>query len=160
MNPTLLASLTQSLPGILVIVGSFIVCAMGGVFAMINITSRKIKASKQESDDLQTKIRALYKEESLAQDEKIKNQSGELTDLRSRMMSIEAENRMMKDILLGRDQTSLEYRKRVEATLTLVDKLSEIITINGTKTDAIMAEVQSVNRNIETLAAAIAKQKK
>jgi len=48
----------------------------------------------------------------------------------------------------------------VEATLTLVDKLSEIITINGTKTDAIMAEVQSVNRNIETLAAAIAKQKK
>lgn len=132
-----------------------------GIFATIGITESKArertKARQTESDELQEKIKKLYQEESRAQDEKIQEQDKQLKDLNERLVTIEAENKLMKRLLNGTDDKSLAYRAKVETTLKLVDELAQVIILNGKKTDKIMLGVQMVNKNIEKLARAIEK---
>lgn len=124
---------------------------IGGIFVVIGITDKKAKDRKSEEETLQEKIKKLYQEESGIQDEKIKEQAEKLKALGERLIVVETENTLMKELLKGTDVTTVAYRARVEATLTLVDKLSEIITLNGKKTDAILVLAEKTNENIEKL---------
>lgn len=132
-----------------------------GGLAIIGITDKKArersKERLEEQEELQEKIKKLYQEESQAQDEKIKEQAMKLKDLGDRLIAVEAENNMMKKIIGGTDPSSIEYRKRVEATLILVEKLAEVIMANGTKADKTLDAVLKVDKSVLTLAEAISK---
>lgn len=134
-----------------------------GGFAIIGITDYKakelLKGRKDEQEKLQESIRALYKEESEAQNEKIRDQSGKLKELSERLATVEGENKTFRSLLTGTDEKSIEYRQRVEATLKLVDQLAKVIALNGTKTEAILELSEKTNKNIEKLIKVMSKKK-
>jgi hypothetical protein len=115
-----------------------------GFLAVLGIvdwkTRERAKETKVEQDTLQENIRKLYKEESAAQDEKIKSQALQIGELSDRLKTVESENSIMKSLLLSTDEKSVAYRARMEK-----------------KTDDIMIQMQTVNQNIQTLAEAIQK---
>lgn len=134
---------------------------VAGGLVVIGITDKKTRermAERQaEAEKLQESIRKLYQEESAAQNEKIHELTTNIAELTTRLNVVEGENRVMKAILQGTDPKQAEYRKRVEVTLTLVDKLADVILQNGKKSDKILEETLIINKNIETLAKAIKK---
>ncbi len=130
---------------------------VGAVVVVLNVLDKKLKEREALSDNLQEKIKKLYQEESAAQDSKIQEQAVKIKDLGERLATVEGENKTMRSILQGTDANSTEYRKRVEATLILVDQLAKIIALNGTKTDAILKLSEKTNENIEKLIRAIGK---
>lgn len=153
------------IPQWLVTVGLVVTGALAVLGIVSQQTSSKSKNQQEEADSLAQKVRNLYKEESDAQNEKIKVQAGQLTSLSERLASLEGENKTFRSILTGTDDQSKSYRARVEASLTLVDKLAEVIMENGKKTNAMMEEVtiimeaiKGINTNIEKLVIAMNKQ--
>ncbi len=129
---------------------------VAGGLAVLGITEKKANERTQdrqtEADALQEKIRALYLEESKAQDDKIKDQAIKIKGLEERLATVEGENRTFRSVISGTDDQSREYRKRVESTLALVDKLSVVILQNKEEMEEGFAVV---NANIERLAKAI-----
>lgn len=139
----------------------FVPLMVAGGLVVIGITDKKYRETSQkrqeEATNLQKSIRDLYKEESDALKEKIDEQNQIISDVSDRLTKVEAENAVMKSILQGTDPKTGEYRKRVEATLNLVEKLSEVIMQNCKKSDKILSECLSINQNIEKLTKVIAK---
>lgn len=130
---------------------------VAGIFVTVGLIDKKAKERQTEADKLQENIRKLYQEESAAQNEKIKEQGVVILQITERLTAVEAENGIMKALLQGTDPKSVKYRERVETTLALVDKLAEVILQNGKKSDKILSECLAINKNVETLAKAIAK---
>lgn len=145
-------------------IGTFIVVVpliVAGGLVLLGIVNKQADARTKERQDeanaLAERVRVLYKDESDAQNEKIKDQNEKLKELSERLATVEGENKTFRSLLTGNDDAAKNYRARVEASLTLVDKLAEVIMENGKKTEAIMVIVEQTNKNIEVLAKAIAK---
>lgn len=128
-----------------------------GILAIAGIFDRRTKERQRESQELEDRVRALYKEEVTQQKTEINELRIEVANLKDRSIKMEAENQLMKELLQGRDGDSVQFRERAEHTMELVDKLSEIAVKNGSKTDAVMEAVKSTNKNVERLAIAIEK---
>ncbi len=152
-------NLLESLPSWVATIVIVVPTMIGGGFFFLGLTDKKAKERsverQNESDTLQDKIKKLYQEEAAAQDEKIKDLVSMNKEMGERLATLEGENKTFRSLLTGTDDQSKNHRLKVEATLTLVDKLAEIIILNGKKTDALMEEVKDVNHNIEVLAEAI-----
>jgi len=128
-----------------------------GVLAIAGIFDRRTKERQKESQDLEDRVRALYKEEVTQQKTEISELRAEVANLKDRSIKMEAENQIMKELLQGRDGETIQFRERAEYTMELVNKLSEIAVKNGSKTDAVMEAVKATNKNVERLAVAIEK---
>lgn len=133
------------------------VVIIGGIFALIGIADRRNKQRMTEAQALEDRVRNLYKEETEAQKQEIEELRGEIAVIRDRSIKIEAENKILKDLLQGRDKNTKEFQKRAEDTMDIVVKLSEVALSNGKKTDAVMETVRLTNQNVERLATAIEK---
>lgn len=151
--------LFNSLPSWVATIVIVVPTMVGGGFFFLGLTDKKAKERsierQAETDALQENIKRLYKEEAAAQDEKIKDLVEKNKQMGERLATLEGENKTFRSVLTGSDEQSKAYRLKVEATLTLVDKLAEIIVLNGKKTDSIMEEIKDVNHNIQMLAEAI-----
>lgn len=134
------------IPTALLVIGSIVV----GFIAVYGLFDRQIRERNKERDALEDRVRLLYKEEAVAQEEKINQLSTKIDILEKDLTKISAENKLMKDLLQGRDKGTVDYQKQGLLAMKLVAQ-------NGKKLDKVVAGMAEQNTNIERLALAIEK---
>lgn len=133
-------------PTIALIFGSIIL----GFVALYGLFDKQLKDRNKEKDGLEDRIRSLYKEESAAQEEKITNLTQKVDELQKKLEKISIENRIMKDLIQGKDQMTQEFQKQgfeaIKQSATILAQVQK----NG-------EYMKSCNENIVRLATAIEK---
>ena len=146
-----------TLPNLLALLTAFAVGAVVLAGLLDNAARKRKQMDEQERETLDQKIRSLYQEEKKLQDDKIDRLQETVTELSSKVATLEAENKIMKDLIQGRDKETLAYRERGIKAMDLSEDMAKIITSNGKKTDALLKSMESQNKNITRLAQAIEK---
>jgi len=144
-------------PNFVGLLAAFAVGAVVLAGLLDNAARKRKQMDEQERNTLDQKIRSLYQEEKKLQDDKIDRLQETVTELSSKVTTLEAENKIMKDLIQGRDKETLAYRERGLKAMDLSEDMAKIITSNGKKTDALLLSMESQNKNITRLAQAIEK---
>lgn len=114
-----------------------------GLFAIFGILDRAKKQQLKESQDLSREIIDSLKEKINLLEGSILGQRSELDKFRGQLIQLSAENQTMKDLLQGRDQSTLSFQTK---GLETMDRVEEMFVL-----------VQDTNKNVERLYEAIEK---
>lgn len=128
---------------IIVTVATVAGTVVAGLIAIIGVFDKQTKARLSEKDDLEQRIRELYKEESKAQDEKISTLIQKVDEQEKKIARVTAENALMKDLLQGKDAASLDFQQKGYLAMNEIAAQS--------------AKMDKVMMSIERLASAIEK---
>lgn len=133
-----------------------------GSAAAFGIFDKKLKDRRQadfnERDLIENKIRDLYQEAQLAQDKKIEQLVKQVDELTKNYLKQKGENEVLVRIFQGRDDESVEYRKRGYETFDLAAKIGNIIVNNTEMLEKILENLAIQGANTERLAIAIERQ--
>lgn len=118
-------------------------------FGLYKVFDKKMKDRSKEADELESRIKKLYREESDAQQSKISELEHTVSDLKEKVDKMSAENTLMKDLLQGRDTKTKEYQERGLKTMHVIEEMAKISTLNGKKLDAVMVSIEKLYKVIE-----------
>lgn len=102
----------------------------------------------QEKELLETKIRELYKEENMVQEDKIKNLTEQLELLQKKVTRIDNENKLLRDLVTERDQDSKLRHAKEEQFNRKIEKQSRE---NGKKISIVIQAQKIHTEHIEKL---------
>lgn len=142
-----------NLPAIITIV----TLEVAGLVAIYGIFDSKYKQREKEKDQQEDRIIALYKVEVGQLNERINAQDTTLQTMRTELASMSGENKLMRDLLTGRDADTAKWRTRTEESMTLISEIGKLAVANGKKMDAALAGISQSSQNIERLAVSIEK---
>jgi hypothetical protein len=141
----------EQLPTIL----TFSTLFIGGFIAIWGLFDQKLRQRNSERDTQEDRIINLYKDEVSVMRDKLGNYDIELKTMRSELSRIGGENRLLRDLVTGKDKDTAAWRIRTEESMHLTAEIAKLAVANGTKLDAVLKENESTNKNIERLAVAI-----
>lgn len=96
--------------------------------------------SKDIIEGLKTKVDLL--------EEQLETQSSEIKILRNDLLKVTTENRTLREVLEGRDQPAVDYRRRGELSMEIVASTHKLVEENS-------EAIALLNKNIEKLFSAI-----
>lgn len=148
-------SLLSNIPNIATLLGG----AAAGVLTFVGLFDVKMrgrsKSIQREEDNIEDRVRTLYREASSIQEKKIGELSQKVDGLEREVARLTVENKTLRDILQGRDQDSIEnQRKGIEAARIATETRDLVLEQQKISLEN-QNEIRQVNHNIERLASAI-----
>lgn len=114
-----------------------------GIFAILGIFDRTARQRRKDGDEVEDRVITLLKEEVAALTKKVEEGVAWRRDAEIRMERVITENKTLRDILQGKDNSTKEYQKMgIEAMK---------------RGERVEREMQAMNKNIERLAVSIEK---
>lgn len=111
--------------------------AITGIFAVLGLVDRAWRDRSKESDAAEDRLRELYKEEISQLQTRLEGQDDKISKLEGKYNHLLSENKILKDLIMDKDEASNAHRQRV------------IKILNHTTETIKMMEVQ--NQHIEKI---------
>lgn len=112
-----------------------------GIFGLVAMWRQNTKKNQDEVDEIENRVIQLLKERVEALEHKTKDQETNLSQLTTKFNSLIQENKILRDVLQGKDSNFLEYQKNVLSGIKIIHEVVPII--------------QTSNKNIEKLVKAL-----
>ncbi len=130
-----------------------------GLVAIYGLLDREFKTRMKEKlgeeNSLDDRIKTLYKEESAAQEKRITDLTKKLLVMEEDIKRLSTENRVMRDVLQGKDSQSVEFQKMGMDSMKQFAEMQKIVYEQHKISLENREETRQVNRNVERLAKAI-----
>jgi hypothetical protein len=96
-----------------------------GVIAIIGIFDRATRNRKKEASEAETRlVNALKDELSLLRD-KMTKQEVRIIDMEKHLHALSAENKVLRDVVMGRDENAKEYQAKAAVAMKQVSEMHE-----------------------------------
>lgn len=127
---------------------TLIAADLAGIFAIISLVDKGRKQQVAEAQQLSKDIIEGLKTKVDLLEEQLEAQSSEIKILRNDLLKVTTENRTLREVLEGRDQSAVDYRKRGELSMEIVASTHKLVEENS-------EAIALLNKNIEKLFSAI-----
>ena len=100
---------------------------IAGVFVLLGRFDKERKANEEVVDRTEEKVIKLLKEQVEALERKVGEQASALETMNVRLNDLVRENKTMRDLLQGRDKSTLDYQAQGRAAMVRGDEIYDMV---------------------------------
>lgn len=138
-----------ALPQAWVAVGIVAGTAFTGFFSFIGVFKKEKKANTKEAEDALTFVNTAFRQKIEALEKQVKEQAGQIDDQDKRLVAIEKENILLREILQGRDAQAQEFQTKGLNTINVV--VPEILNMTKATNQSVNKMAKSIDNLVQAL---------
>lgn len=139
------------IPAFIVYIGSAFAIIIAGIFFFLGIFSREKNTSVQTAENALKFVNEAFQKKIEYLEKQVAEQTAQLVEQDKRLAAIESENRLLREVLQGRDQMAQEFQQKgLEVIHTTVPEILVLTKATNDNVNKLCRSLDSLVRAMNT----------